>query len=64
MITNPALARVAAMADEAFRQLGFTVVCLACGETPRMANHAGDEHWKMECACAVRVLRNPDRRVA
>jgi hypothetical protein len=35
------------------------VVCLHCGGTPQMANHQTDDHWKMECACTVRVLKNP-----
>ncbi len=61
-ITHPGLARVAASADEAFRALELTVVCLQCGATPRMENHPGDAEWAMECACMRRVLVNPDQR--
>ena len=58
-ITNPGLAKFAAFADDAFRQLKLTVVCLECGQTPQMANASTDSQWRMECGCTVRVLRNP-----
>jgi hypothetical protein len=58
-ITNPGLAKFAAFADDAFRQLHLTVVCLTCGQTPQMANASTDAKWRMECSCTVRVLRNP-----
>jgi hypothetical protein len=59
VITDPRLAMFASQADVAFRHLELTVVCLHCGGTPQMANHQTDDHWKMECACTVRVLKNP-----
>lgn len=58
---NPALARVAANADEAFRMLELTVVCVHCGATPRMQNHPADAQWAMECECVRRILVNPAR---
>ena len=63
-ITDKRLAVVAANADEAFRQLHLTVVCLHCGETPRMGNHPSDASWRMDCACSARTLVNPDQRSA
>lgn len=60
--THPGLARVAANADEAFKMLHLTVVCVDCGGTPRMNNHPADAQWAMECSCMRRVLVNPDRR--
>ena len=59
-ISNPRVAKFAAYADDVFRQLDLTVVCVGCGGTPVMANAPGDANWKMECACRVRVLKNPD----
>lgn len=59
---NPALARVAASADEAFRMLHLTVVCLDCGATPTMQNHPSDAQWAMECGCMRRVLVNPGQQ--
>lgn len=59
---NPEIARFAAMADTPFRMLGLTVVCLACGGSPQMANAPSDVAWTMECACTKRVLKNPDVR--
>lgn len=61
-ISDPKLVRFAAQADTAFRLLELTVVCLHCGGTPTMANAPSDQHFKMECACSVRVLKNPDVR--
>jgi hypothetical protein len=58
-ITNARLAKFAAFADDAFRQLQLGVVCAACGQPPVMNNAVTDSHWKMECACTVRVLTNP-----
>lgn len=60
--TQPALAKMASMADDAFRALHLTVVCVKCGGTPTCNNHPGDAHWKMECACMERVLTNPEPR--
>lgn len=56
---QPALARVASMADDAFRRLELTVVCVHCGGTPICANAPTDAIWKMECACTERALVNP-----
>jgi hypothetical protein len=53
------VAKFAAFADDVFRQLHLTVVCPTCGGTPVMNNAATDSQWRMECNCAVRVLRNP-----
>ena len=61
--TNRQVAKFAAYADDVFRQLQLTVVCLSCGGTPQMANHPSDAVWKMECACTVRVLQNPEQRM-
>jgi len=60
---QPAIAKVASMCDDVFRQLSLTVVCLHCGGTPVMANHPTDALWKMECACTERVLVNPAPKV-
>jgi hypothetical protein len=59
VISDPRLTVFAAQADTAFRHLELTVVCVTCGGTPQMANAPTDALWKMECACSVRVLRNP-----
>lgn len=59
-ITNPKLANVAAMADEAFRLLHLTVVCPHCGGTPVCNNAATDANWRMECSCTKRLLVNPN----
>jgi hypothetical protein len=59
-IRNERIAKFAAFADDVFRQLHLTVVCVACGETPQMNNAATDSLWRMECGCTVRVLTNPD----
>jgi hypothetical protein len=59
-ISDPRLAKMAALADELFRQMVLTVVCPTCGGTPICRNHHRDPEWKMECNCAVRVMRNPD----
>ena len=58
-IENPQLAKFAAYADDAFRKLELTVVCQTCGGTPTGGNASTDTMWKLECACTVRVLRNP-----
>jgi hypothetical protein len=55
---NQHAAKFAGMADRVFRQLHLTVVCTTCGATPQMANAPGDAMWRMECACATRVLRD------
>jgi hypothetical protein len=57
--TDPAIATFAATAESVFGVLKLTVICPACKETPRMANSVTDAHWKMECACSVRILKNP-----
>ncbi len=59
--SNPALAKIAAHADDAFRLMELTVVCLHCGATPVMNNHPSDAQWAMECGCVRRVLVNPAR---
>ena len=59
VITNPKIAQFAAIADEPFRQLGLTVVCLKCKATPTMSNDPGDTQWRMDCPCTTRVLKNP-----
>ncbi len=63
VVTNPEIARFVSQADAPFRALGLTVVCLTCGGTPQMDNHPSDATWKMECACSIRVLRNPGVRM-
>lgn len=60
--TNPKLAVIAANADDAFRLLQLTVVCIHCGATPECRNHASDVLWKMTCGCTERVLVNPSVR--
>ena len=61
--TDKALCSFAAVADDAFRALGgLTVVCQSCGETPRMSNSERDAEWKVECACTIRTLVNPEMR--
>ena len=62
-ITDPRIARIAANAEDVFRILHLTVICLHCGETPVMGNHPTDSSWRMECSCSKRELVNPDRRV-
>ena len=57
-ITDTRLARIAAMADDAFRALQLTVVCPACGDTPHMQNHPTDAVWVMDCTCTSRRLVN------
>lgn len=59
-ITDPRVAKFAAFADDVFRQLELTVVCVHCGGTPKMSNAPTDANWRMECVCCVRVLRNPE----
>lgn len=59
VVTNPDIARFAAMADGPFKWLNLTVVCTNCGGTPVGKNHPNDPSWKLECACTVRVLKNP-----
>lgn len=56
---NPKIAKFVSMAETPFKALNLTVVCVECGATPVMANAVSDEHWRMECPCSVRVLRNP-----
>lgn len=58
--SNARIAKFAAYADDVFRQLHLTVICPSCKQVPQMANASTDSFWKMECACAVRVLTNPD----
>lgn len=58
-ISNPRVAKFAAFADDVFRQLSLTVVCVTCGATPQMNNAPTDTQWRMECSCSVRILRNP-----
>ena len=59
VISDPKLVTFAAQAETAFRHLELGVVCVHCGQPPRMGNAPTDANWKMECACSVRVLRNP-----
>lgn len=59
VITDPKLVTFAAQADTAFRLLELGVVCVHCAQPPVMRNHPSDPNWTMECACRVRVLRNP-----
>lgn len=59
-VSNPRIAKFAAFADDVFRQLHLTVVCVTCGQTPQMNNAMTDAKWKMECACTTRVLTNPE----
>lgn len=59
-VRDAKIAKFAAYADDVFRQLALTVICVKCLETPKMANHRSDAQWKMECSCTVRVLKNPD----
>lgn len=56
------VAKFAAFADDVFKKLDLTVVCPHCGGTPTGQNAPTDATWKLECACTVRVLTNPDRR--
>lgn len=56
----PQLAKFAAFADDAFRQLELTVICPRCKQTPECRNAVTDAHWKMECGCTVRTMRNPN----
>ena len=58
-ITDARLAKFAAFADDAFRQLDLAVICPQCKQPPVCNNAITDTTWKMECACCVRVLRNP-----
>jgi hypothetical protein len=58
-ITDPRLAKFAAFADDAFRQLQLAVICPTCKQPPVCNNAPTDTNWRMECACMVRVLRNP-----
>jgi hypothetical protein len=58
-ITDPKLATFAAFADDAFRKLNLGVVCPDCRQPPVCNNAVTDTHWRMECACCVRILRNP-----
>lgn len=58
-ITDPRLVLFASQAETAFRLLELGVVCVHCGQPPTMANHPKDPNFKMECACCIRVLRNP-----
>lgn len=62
VIDNPRIAKFAAFADDVFKQLNLTVVCLTCGGTPTGNNAVTDERWKLECSCSVRILTNPERR--
>ncbi len=59
-VTNPHLVRFVAQAEVPFRHLKLTVVCEDCGGTPYMANGPADANFKMECACSIRTLANPD----
>lgn len=61
--TDSAIATFAATAESVFGILKLTVICPACKETPRMANQVMDTLWRMECACTVRVLKNPGEPV-
>ena len=58
-ITDPRLAKFAAFADDAFRQLELAVICPNCKQPPVCNNAVTDTKWIMECACTTRVLRNP-----
>lgn len=59
-VTAPQLAKFAAFADDAFRQLELTVICPRCKMTPAGNNAATDSTWRLECACTVRVMKNPN----
>jgi hypothetical protein len=59
VITDPRLVTFASQADVAFRLLDLGVVCVHCGQPPVCNNHPSDAHWKMECPCTTRVLKNP-----
>ena len=56
---DPKIATFASQADVVFRILELGVVCATCGEPPVMGNAPQDALWKMECACAVRLLKPP-----
>lgn len=58
-ITDPRLAKFAAFADDAFRQLNLAVICPQCQQPPVCNNAITDTQWVMECSCTRRVLRNP-----
>lgn len=58
-INDARLAKFAAFADDAFRQLELAVICPDCKQPPVCNNSTHDTFWRMECACRVRVLRNP-----
>lgn len=59
-IRSERVAKFAAFADDVFRQLDLGVVCIHCHQGVVCNNAPTDTHWKMECACAVRVLTNPN----
>lgn len=61
-VSNPRVAKFAAFADDVFKQLDLTVVCVHCGGTPEGQNAVTDAKWKLECPCTVRILTNPDAR--
>lgn len=58
-VTDPRLAKFAAFADDAFRQLELAVICPSCKQPPVCNNAVTDSLWMMECGCTRRVLRNP-----
>lgn len=58
-ITDARLAKFAAFADDAFRQLELAVICPRCKQPPVCNNAVTDTQWVMECLCCKRVLRNP-----
>lgn len=58
-VSDPRVGRVVSNVDELFQTLHLTVVCLHCGETPRMGNHQNDPQWKLDCGCTERTVANP-----
>jgi hypothetical protein len=63
-VRNERIAKFAAYADDVFRQLELGVVCVHCHQGVACNNAPTDTHWKIECACTVRVLTNPGAQSA